>query len=190
MYILIYYRITVEEDEDTSMQICIQVWTGDGRSALLNVTEDIGQFSPFLPLYLRTIKQIDISSCRSFSAKDFLESIRACENLKELSLQGCKQFTQWHFTNYASEMKQLQYLDLENCCSFVYGSAFIMCSKLQDLRFFEFDPANIIVEIREWQYLFRTFFRIEFGYAFRHILPNQGFYPRAPPYAWLHDIEE
>ena len=65
----------VEEDEDTCMQICIQVWTGDGRSALLNVTEDIGQFSPFLLLYLRTIKEVDISYCGSFSAKDFLESI-------------------------------------------------------------------------------------------------------------------
>ena len=171
----------VEEDEDKCMQICIQVWTGDGRSALLNVTEDVRQFSPFLLLYLRTIKQIDITNCCTFSAKDFLESIRSCENLKELSLQGCKQFTQWHFTNYSSEMKQLQYLDLEDCCSFVYGSAFIMCSKLQDLRFFEFEPANITVEIREWQYLFRTFFRIQFGYSFKRILPNHGFYPEGTP---------
>ena len=175
---------------DTLTDISVELCSGHGRSALLNISSDILDFSPFLLLYLRTIKELYISNCSNFSVTDFFECLCTCQSLQKLCLRGCKQFLQWHFVSYIPKLPKLQHLDLANCNSFVYGSAFAVVSHMNDLEFVDFEPANICVEIAEWKDLFITFNQIEFGPSFRCILPYEGFNYREWPYAWVNEIEE
>ena len=78
------------------------------------------------------------------------------------------------------KLSLLNYLDMESCQEVGFAVAYWIMSSLPELRNINFEPANPVVEQKDWMRLYDIFLNVKFGHAFTQILPSRGNYVRLP----------
>ena len=105
----------------------------DGMVTFVNITPQLGFFTPSILIYFPQLAELDISGYKDIEPSLFTDCIGACSNLKKLVMIGCLQFQQYHIVRFASTVKELNYLDAQNCGEFTYANAYAVLATLQSL---------------------------------------------------------
>ena len=150
----------------------------DGVLTFVNISPQVGSFTPTLLIYFPQLSELDISGCKGIDQSLFTDCIGACSHLKKLVMTGCIQFQQYHIVRFASTVKKINYLDAENCGEFTYANAYAILATLQDLRMLHLNPQDIGEQLQKWSNLFVLFRRVHFGINITRHFPFNGNYLR------------
>ena len=190
MYVSInsVYRLVVEPnyaDEEEDFPFTTTIYMSRPNDCVMDwdISEHMNGFNSMFLIYMKDIREIDISGCSAIPTLNFIDCIGACQNLKILKMKACMQFTELHLMQMLPQLKRLNYLCLEECQEISFPVAFWIVSSLPQLLNIDFEPKNREIELKDWKRFFHTFFRVQFGIAFRRILPNYGLYVRLPAHA-------
>ena len=63
------------------METTVRICDYHELSEVVDITNAIGSFRPFILIYINNIKTMDVSGCRFIVATDFVDCIVACRNL-------------------------------------------------------------------------------------------------------------
>ena len=151
-----------------------------GQSCVLDVSKELGVFNPFLILYIRNIRSIDISGCRFLSPSNFMDCVVVCSNLQKIMMRSCTQFSEHQLARMLSKLKNLHYVDIDRCVELSFASAYWIVSSLQSLQMINFVPGNSRIELVDWKRLYNIFYAVSFGISFTRILPHYGAYVCGP----------
>ena len=100
----------------------------DESTVELDVTSQIGKFSPTLFVYLTNIHEINIHGCRFINAELFVDCIVSCKNLNKLIIISCSQFNEIHIVRMLPELKCLRYFDMDKSNELSFIGAFWVLS--------------------------------------------------------------
>ena len=146
----------------------------------VDLTPQLGAFTPCLFVYFRDLMEIDISGCKSIDPCLFVDCIAACQNLRKIEMISCTQFNQYHIVNMLQDKPKLKYFESSKGSNINFTNAYRMLSSLPSLEFLNFDPQEIFEQIDDWSNLFRIFRNVHFGINIMRFFPFYGKYVRNP----------
>ena len=135
----------------------------DGILTFVNLTNQLGQFTPCVLIYYPNLEEIDVSGCVTIDPTLFADCIGACKQLKKLIMTGCRQFSQYSFVKMMGTVKSIVYLDISNTSEIEYCSAYAILSNLQKIERINFDPADISTRLNDFKHLLALFHNVHFG---------------------------
>ena len=129
----------------------------------VNLTAQLGPFTPTLLIYHSHLQELDISGCTDIDATLFVDCIGACKDLKKLCMSSCKQFTQYHILKFVSTVPKLSYFEFANTSEISYCNALAILGNLHMLESINFDPMDIANNVQAFRNLMRIFRKVNFG---------------------------
>ena len=95
----------------------------NGMMMFVDLTPQLGVFSPSILIYFANLQELDISGCNSIDPEMFIDCLVACKFLKKLVMVRCTQFTQHQVVKMVQNIRAVTYLDASECCMVNYVNA-------------------------------------------------------------------
>ena len=149
----------------------------------VDLTSQIGPFTPCILVYFSDLQELDIGGCRSIDPSLFVDCIVVCTKLRKLVLTSCTQFSQYQIVKVVRNKCHLEYLEASNTSDINYANAYLILSHVPQAQFVNFDPHKIFNEIDDWTNLFRIFHYVHFVVNIMRFFPFYGKY-------LTHDLHE
>ena len=146
----------------------------DGQVTFVDLTPQLGEFSPCILIYFPQLLELDITGCRGIDSELLNDCIGACSNLQRLEMRGCKQCSQHIIVQIVRKLPNLVYFDASNAGHINYVNAYNILCHLPKLNMANFTPQEIFEQLDDWTNLYRTFRDVHFGVNIMMYLPNYG----------------
>ena len=99
----------------------------NGMVTFVDITPQIGIFTPSILIYFRQLQELNISGCVNIDAVLFVDCSVTLENLIKLIMRACYQFSQYLIVKTGAHHAKLEYFDFVGCCEITHSNLYTLC---------------------------------------------------------------